>query len=787
MPLDRSQPAYLSFRSLAAERTNPIVAWIGSGLSVPAGLPTWPRLRTALLEAARHKVDSFRQDSQEQQRLQSRIERAEKTPDYWLAFDMLHRLLGQTTYREAIRAALSPAMTASIPPTYIDLWRLRLGGLINLNLDRLATRAFTRMHPGVAPIEFNGSQTASWLHALKTPHPFIVNMHGIAEDVSSWVLTKEELTSLFETPGYDEFIVSCLSTRTVLFVGISADDIAVGGHLERIANRNIDTGTHYWLTDRTDVATDKWAERVGISVIRYDAPGNDHSAVAEFFADILSFLPADEVPAPVTLPVDTVTPLPPPKELRREDAETIRRLLNARAAEILREGSEENYADYERFCRQYNEAVYRAWYVDLEDGENDLLGYQLLERAGGGAFGTVYRAHAPNGETVAVKILHEEVRKTPEMLQSFRRGVKSMKILSAANLEGIVRYRAASEIPAFVVMDWVDGPNLRDVIQARYLDSWPEILRVAHDLTKIVRSAHMLPERVLHRDLRPANIMLEDYWADPSSWRLVVLDFDLSYHVGSKEKTIDLRGDTATGYLAPEQLQKIPGVSTRNAAVDSFGLGMTLYFLVSQRDPLPAEHLHTNWSTTVYSACRLRDCDSWVSLPERVARVIQQCTCNQQVERWDLAQVESELRRLKQVLDNPEELPSAELVAEELVARSAGLGRYEWIDDRLEARIELASGLVISVTANEAQGMINLELNWSSSGLENRRAVGRWLPEATRTASDALKVSGWKVNITSKTGQVAHLVASIDVQDVFENLPRAASTLNAVVQRLTFR
>jgi serine/threonine protein kinase len=643
------------------------------------------------------------------------------------------------------------------------------------------------MNPGVAPVEFNGGQTANWLHALKTPHPFIVNMHGITEDVSSWVLTKAELTHLFDTPGYDEFIVSCLSTRTVLFLGISADDVAVGGHLERIANRRIDTGTHYWLTDRTDAATDQWAERVGISAIRYDATENDHSAIAEFFADVLSFLPTDEVPAPVTLPVAPVTALLPPKELRREDAETIRKILNARAAEILQLGTEESYAEYERFCRQYNEAVYRAWYVDLEEGENNLLGYQLLERAGGGAFGTVYRATTLDGEMVAVKILHEEVRKTPEMLQSFRRGVNSMRILSNANLAGIVRYRAASEIPAFVVMDWVEGPNLRQVIQARQLDNWPEILQVAHSLAKIIRSAHMLPERVLHRDLRPANIMLENYWTDPSSWNLIVLDFDLSYHIGSKEKTIDLRGDTATGYLAPEQLQKLPGVSTRNAAVDSFGLGMTLYFLVSQRDPLPAEHMHAKWSETVYSACRLRDYESWVSLPERIARVIQQCTCNQQAERWDLAQVENELWRLKGILNSPEEIPSAELVAEELVARSVGLGLYKWIDDRLEARIELASGLVISVAANEAHGIINLELNWSSSGLENRRTVGRWLPEATRYVSDALKVSGWRVNVTSKTGQVAHLVASIDVREVFNNLPRAASTLTTVAQRMTFK
>ncbi len=318
MPFDFSQPAYKNFRSIAAERTTPIVAWIGSGLSAPLGLPTWATLRTGLLDAAESKLNTFEENPSAQERTKGLVARAGLEPDNWLAFDLLRTALGSTTYRESIRNVLYRAVTGAIPSAYLDLWRLRLSGVINLNLDRLATRAYTQAKPGVALVEFNGSQTANWLHVLKTTHPFIVNMHGISDDASSWVLTRRELQSLFNTAGYDEFIVSCLSTRAILFLGISADDVAVGGHLERMAKRGIDTGSHYWLTHRTDIATDDWAERVGISVIRYDAAGNDHSAITEFFDDVLSFLPADSVPAPVTLPVKSVSVLPSPKDLLLE-------------------------------------------------------------------------------------------------------------------------------------------------------------------------------------------------------------------------------------------------------------------------------------------------------------------------------------------------------------------------------------------------------------------------------------------------------------------------------------
>jgi len=79
-----------------------------------------------------------------------------------------------------------------------------------------------------------------------------------------------------------------------------------------------------------------------------------------------------------------------------------------------------------------------------------LLGYRLEKFQAKGAFGKVYKSSDPMGETVAIKILLEEERKKRDFLQSFRRGVRSMRILGERNVDGIVKYREAFEIPAFV-------------------------------------------------------------------------------------------------------------------------------------------------------------------------------------------------------------------------------------------------------------------------------------------------------------------------------------------------
>ena len=780
MTFDTSQRPYRELRSVIAEKTNKLVVWIGSGLSAAAGLPTWPELKNHLIEELRAKAD--RTAPEDAPALSEAADYAAAEPNYWTAFEVLQRHLGNTTYRSVVRAALSPALTAPCPALYHHVWRLRPAGVLNLNLDRLATKALGEVTQGRRmPHEFSGRHAGRYLHLLKTPHPFVANLHGIADDVSSWVLTRSELRRLIKYSGYSTLTTSCLTTTTILFIGIRADDIAAGGQLEALTRAGVDAGPHYWLTGRDDYGTNRWAEEAGLQVIKYQ-PDDTHSQVVEFFGDILRFVPEDNDMLPPVVPGNRVfqsATLPSPEFLAQEEADVIRQALNAKAITLLKPGTPESYVRYENFAAEYDEAIYRAWYTAPG---NQLLGFTLEEEVGHGAFGRVFRATAPDGRQVAIKVLLEEVRRNPQLLGSFRRGVRAMGFLRDRRVAGMVMYQEASEIPAFVVMDWVDGPTLAQAVEAKYLEDWDAILRVACDMAGVLRRAHAIPERVLHRDIRPSNIMFDRFHSHPDAWDVVVLDFDLSWHMGALEKSV-VHG-ALTGYLAPEQIQATPGCSTRHAAVDSFGMGMTLYYMVSGTDPVPEQHMHTGWSQVVHGVAARRR-SHWMSLPARYARLVINATDNNQAERWDITQIHDELERLRVAQASPEAIVSAELLAEEI---AAGLERdYEWEEDSGAARISLASGAEVRLRGSETERRIVVDLNWSTSGRQERKKVGKWIGPAGERCVGILKGAGWRIvnsNIQRK-GSIA-LEAAIRSEKATGSLASQVTAMEKIVRELSF-
>ena len=780
MPFNAQQTSHQKLRSIIAEKTSKLVFWVGSGLSADANLPTWPQLKKHLVRQLREKANDI--SDANSQSMKSAADHAEKEANCWIAFQILRDKLGSSSYRSAIREVLQPALTAPCPKAYHYIWKVGVAGVLNLNLDRLATKALGEVFPGRLPTEFSGRDAGKFLHSLKSPRPFVANLHGIGDDESTWVFTKSDLKYLRQSDGYQPFILSCLATTTTLFLGISADDIAAGGHIEALTHAGIDTGSHYWLTNRVDLETDTWAEQAGIQIIRY----HNHSEIIEFFEDVLRFVP-DDGPAspPVVLEhlLEHQETLPSAEHLSQLEAEKIRGILNTHAKQLLSTESSDSYSNYDEFSAKYDEAIYRAWYTSATAPGNKLLGFTLIEEVAHGAFGRVYRASAPDGNQVAIKVLLEEIRRSPALLRSFRRGVRSMRFLMKRDVAGMVAYQEASEIPAFVVMDWVDGPTLSEARESRQIDDWGSILKIGRQMTDVIRHAHAIPERVLHRDIRPANIMLEGFYSRPDEWRVVVLDFDLSWHQGALEQSV-IHGALA-GYLAPEQIQATPGASTRHAAVDSFGVGMTLYFMIAGKDPLPAQHRHHNWEKTVHEAAWGRGSTSWTSLPYRYARLITKATEDSQAKRWDMSQIKDELERLENAFLNPAKVVSAELLAEEIAAQSDRV--YKWNDDQTTAVVQLVSGAVIRITGNESNRLVVVNLNWSRSGKQEHKQVGKWMAPAADRCVKVMKESGWQIKTKNvRPPQSMVLEATLAVPQAASTLKKQVGVVSTVAKELSF-
>lgn len=409
-----------------------------------------------------------------------------------------------------------------------------------------------------------------------------------------------------------------------------------------------------------------------------------------------------------------------------------------------------------------------------------MFDYELQEEIAEGAFGRVFRGKRPNGEAVAIKILKADLRWKREMRQSIRRGVRSMRILADHNVQRMVPYQQASEIPAVCVMEMIEGPNLLQAVKNRFCTEWPTVLEIAVQLANIVRRGHLLPERVLHRDLRPPNIMLKNYYSDPTKINVVVLDFDLSWHLGADEQSV-LNTSTLGGYLAPEQVDTTYGKSTRNAAVDSFGLGMTLYFLRTEKDPLYLQQLHRTWSQDLTALITQHQCQSWRSVPRRYARLVENATKHEQTQRWDMGQIEGELELIRDAELWPDKVESSELVGEELAARTVAIGGYrdyQWKSDTITAKVELVSGVQLEITANEARASVIARIEWSNRGDRPFKNVQKYLKPAIDNSVSGMQHDGWRIlPETSMTAQMARFGLEAQSRSLLQHLDRSAKVI----------
>ncbi|WP_437480109.1 protein kinase [Sorangium sp. So ce1014] len=204
--------------------------------------------------------------------------------------------------------------------------------------------------------------------------------------------------------------------------------------------------------------------------------------------------------------------------------------------------------------------------------------YLLLEPIGSGGFGVVWRAFdRDRNEQVAIKVLHAWLGGDAIRLERFFRGARIMAELAHEAVVRVIEAHGNDGGYHYFVMDFVAGGDLRRaVLEKRVVGEavLPIILKVGDTLAK----AHA--KGYVHRDVKPANILLDD----SGSPRLT--DFDLV-------SGADTTGGTRTGamgtiiYAAPELLHR---PQEADARADVYGLGMTAVFAL-RGEELPLDVL----------------------------------------------------------------------------------------------------------------------------------------------------------------------------------------------------
>ena len=276
-------------------------------------------------------------------------------------------------------------------------------------------------------------------------------------------------------------------------------------------------------------------------------------------------------------------------------------------------------------------------------------------------------------------------------------------------------------------------------MQSKILADWLSNLIVARDLARIIHAAHLLPEGVLHRDIRPPNVMLKNYWTNGNQIDVVVMDFDLSWHVDALEKSIVAK---PLGFMAPEQLRQRASESTRSALVDSFGIGMTFFYMLTGVIPVPDQQRHKDWEDVLSRHVRSRRCTAWRSLPYRAARLIQGATQDQQRSRWDFSRILGELEGLIAAHEGDLDSISVDFHCEEIAAHAESMLNYAW-DEAKNAAIYRSGGLSIDLTANLPADQIMLVMEWRQTGDENWKLMPKTGAQVMERARPSLERYGW--------------------------------------------
>lgn len=221
---------------------------------------------------------------------------------------------------------------------------------------------------------------------------------------------------------------------------------------------------------------------------------------------------------------------------------------------------------------------------ELKEGTVLAGRYEILQLLGEGGMGAVYKARDSELDRIVVlKLIRPELAKNPEILRRFKQELILARQVTHKNVIRIFDLGQSDGIK-FITMDFVEGQDLRRLLLEQGKFPPEQAARIMLQICRALEAAH--GEGVIHRDLKPQNIMLD------KKGRVYVMDFGIA-------RSAYLPGMTQTGaligtpeYMSPEQAR---GEKLTERS-DLFSLGVIFYELLTGKSPYPDDAaLATLW------------------------------------------------------------------------------------------------------------------------------------------------------------------------------------------------
>lgn len=203
--------------------------------------------------------------------------------------------------------------------------------------------------------------------------------------------------------------------------------------------------------------------------------------------------------------------------------------------------------------------------------------YELQELIGGGGMADVYKAQDKLlDRAVAVKILHQQYANDAEFVEKFRREATAAAKLAHPNIVNIydVGEDGGSQ---YIVMEYVSGPTLKEVIQQKGCLEPIEAVRIAKEIASALESAHR--NNLVHCDIKPHNILVMP------DGHIKVTDFGIARAVSASTMTYSGSVMGSVHYFSPEQA-KGTVITTKS---DVYSLGVVLYEMLTGKLPFNGE------------------------------------------------------------------------------------------------------------------------------------------------------------------------------------------------------
>ena len=228
----------------------------------------------------------------------------------------------------------------------------------------------------------------------------------------------------------------------------------------------------------------------------------------------------------------------------------------------------------------------------------EIVDYRIVRELASGGMGTVYEAvHVKLGRKVAIKVVHPERARDPEVELRFLNEARALARVSHPSIVQIFNFGVLADGASYLVMELLDGETLAQ--RWRRLGGaldWLTELRLLHQIADLLAILHRFG--VIHRDLKPENVMCVLEPIPPRRVQVKLVDFGIAKLVrlsGPKSVSSLIMGTPA--YMSPEQCR---GAGEVDSQTDCYALGVMLYELMAGHlpfmSPYPGDligmHLH---------------------------------------------------------------------------------------------------------------------------------------------------------------------------------------------------